>query len=487
MSKGNRKREAAALRRAEEECARQEKRRRHRRNAWIAAGVAVVTAAGVCAGVFAGLHHKKVTDPAYIQHHTIAASSDNYEVTQAMMTYFINSTALNFAEYYEDYLDTLGLDTTQPLADQTCYFDSSMSWLQYFAESAQDTVNWMLGFAEEARANGRTLSDEDQETIASMMNQITPADYGEHLTEEDIRACLELYYLAEQQETAVNDSLVFTDEEIEAYYEENKLDYLTADYAYYTVTFGENGDCESEEEALSLAQELAAASDTDFESRVKALLVKSGVYTEETVGEGYPAECESAGYAYTADDGFSDWLFADGRAAGDATVTTESGACTVYRVTRAPARDSSPTVDVRHILLSASTYGSDEEAQTKAQAVLDEWKNGAASEESFGELAATYSEDSNAASGGLYTGVTEGQMVETFNDWCFDTARQPGDTGIVQTSYGFHVMYFVGAREAWYSSARTALGNARYDAVYEGYLDTYHVTVNQEAVDAIEM
>ena len=34
-------------------------------------------------------------------------------------------------------------------------------------------------------------------------------------------------------------------------------------------------------------------------------------------------------------------------------------------------------------------------------------------------------------------------MVQPFNDWCFDPARQSGDTGIVETSYGFHVMYFV--------------------------------------------
>ena len=33
-------------------------------------------------------------------------------------------------------------------------------------------------------------------------------------------------------------------------------------------------------------------------------------------------------------------------------------------------------------------------------------------------------------------------MVTEFNDWCFDESRQPGDTGIVETSYGVHVMYF---------------------------------------------
>ena len=44
--------------------------------------------------------------------------------------------------------------------------------------------------------------------------------------------------------------------------------------------------------------------------------------------------------------------------------------------------------------------------------------------------------------GGLYTQVYQGQMVAAFNDWCFDSARKVGDTGIVETPYGYHVMYY---------------------------------------------
>ena len=42
-----------------------------------------------------------------------------------------------------------------------------------------------------------------------------------------------------------------------------------------------------------------------------------------------------------------------------------------------------------------------------------------------------------------------GQMVETFNDWCFADGRQPGDYGIVKTDYGYHLMYFVGRTPIW--------------------------------------
>ena len=73
----------------------------------------------------------------------------------------------------------------------------------------------------------------------------------------------------------------------------------------------------------------------------------------------------------------------------------------------------------------------------------------AITEENFIELVEQYSEDPGSnTNGGLYEGVYKGQMVEEFNDFCFDESRKPGDTGIVygeSSSYaGYHVMYFVG-------------------------------------------
>ena len=61
--------------------------------------------------------------------------------------------------------------------------------------------------------------------------------------------------------------------------------------------------------------------------------------------------------------------------------------------------------------------------------------------------------------GGLYEDVKPGQMVTEFNDWCFDQSRQPGDSGIVKTDFGYHIMYFVGQTEtkAWMETVRDQL------------------------------
>ena len=83
-------------------------------------------------------------------------------------------------------------------------------------------------------------------------------------------------------------------------------------------------------------------------------------------------------------------------------------------------------------------------ARTKAEEILAEWKAGDATEDSFAKLAMEDSADGSKYTGGLYTRITKGQMVEAFNDWCFDSSRKSGDTDVVDTTYGSHVMYFVG-------------------------------------------
>ena len=57
-----------------------------------------------------------------------------------------------------------------------------------------------------------------------------------------------------------------------------------------------------------------------------------------------------------------------------------------------------------------------------------------------------------------------------FDAWCFDASRQPGDTGIVKTDYGYHIMYFSSTSEHayWYVRAE------------DDYLNELSVSVLQE-------
>ncbi|MBR2977814.1 MAG: peptidylprolyl isomerase, partial [Oscillospiraceae bacterium] len=93
-----------------------------------------------------------------------------------------------------------------------------------------------------------------------------------------------------------------------------------------------------------------------------------------------------------------------------------------------------------------------------------------------------HSED-NAENGGLYENVTKGQMVRSFNDWCFDAARKPGDTGIVETEYGYHVMYFVGEGEnARYKMVTDEMKTNHQTAWVMKLTEGYEVKVNESGM-----
>ena len=70
-------------------------------------------------------------------------------------------------------------------------------------------------------------------------------------------------------------------------------------------------------------------------------------------------------------------------------------------------------------------------------------------------------------------------MVAAFNDWCFDSSRKPGDTGIVETTYGYHVMYFVGTTGQTYRDYQieTALRTEDMNTWYQGLTESYTVTM----------
>ena len=78
-------------------------------------------------------------------------------------------------------------------------------------------------------------------------------------------------------------------------------------------------------------------------------------------------------------------------------------------------------------------------------------------------MANTYSSDPGSnTNGGLYTDVAEGDMLETFNDWIMDESHQTGDTGLVKTVHGYHIMYYVEDEDIWYTTASKDLRNERF-------------------------
>lgn len=156
-------------------------------------------------------------------------------------------------------------------------------------------------------------------------------------------------------------------------------------------------------------------------------------------------------------------------------------------------------VSVRHILISPE--GDKDEtlndwtqeqwaaAETKAAEIYTLWQEDP-SEENFAALATEYTDDTGSAeNGGLYEDFATNAMVEEFSDWSFDPERMAGDTGIVKTTYGYHIMYFVEQTEtrAWFDTARTDMLGARIEAYVTELCETYPVRFDYTLVRVFDM
>lgn len=155
------------------------------------------------------------------------------------------------------------------------------------------------------------------------------------------------------------------------------------------------------------------------------------------------------------------------------------------------------TVDVRHILITpestpvdGSTTGettiSDEawaDAEAKAKEILSQYLAGDKTEDSFATLANENSQDPGSnTNGGLYTGVSQGDTVEAFDAWCFDDGRQVGDTDIVKTSYGYHVMLYCGSATVWQEQVKSDILTEKTNNFVEEALAANPTTIDYSAI-----
>ena len=189
------------------------------------------------------------------------------------------------------------------------------------------------------------------------------------------------------------------------------------------------------------------------------------------------------------------WLFDETTKVGDTKTITSEGdkksTYSVYFMTATSHLDESATKDVAHILVSFDDYKTgttitdEEKAKAKAEAdkILADYLAGEKTQAAFEKLGEEKTADSNV----VYEGVSKGDMVEEFENWIFDEARTVGETGIVETTYGYHVMYFIGdGKLAWENTAHSGVLNDLFTEWVETNATTYNYTAKESVVNSIK-
>ena len=333
----------------------------------------------------------------------VVATMGDAKLTNTELQVYYWMQVYDFLNQYGSYASMFGLDYTQPM-DRQMSIEGTMTWQQYFLNTALDAWTNYQAMRHEAEANGFVLEQEYADYLAELPNtmaesaaqmgyenaeQMVQRDMGPGATMDGYMKYLNTYYMGYMYYGSSMEKVSVSDAEIEAYFDAHAAEYL------------ENGLEKTDERWVD----------------VRHILI-------------------------TPEGGTTD----------------ESGA-TVY---------------------------SEEEwaaAETKANEVLNEWLSKNPDEDGFSVMAQTYSQDpGSATNGGLYEDVYVGQMVPEFESWCFDASRQHGDYGIVKTTYGYHIMYFVGSDLVWYLTAENDLMSEKSNEFLQDILAKHPAEIDYSAI-----
>ena len=335
---------------------------------------------------------------------TVVATSGSRELTNGQLQIYYWLEVQNFLANYGSYIAYIGLDLTQPLDTQVCTFsDTPMTWQQYFLSSA--LANWhnYAALAEEGELNGFEMDQEYADMIQKLPESLatdagvqgfgSAEEYlaynvGAGATVADYQAYMTTYYEGFMYFQSRYESMVPTQEELDAYFAEHEEEYaaqgVTRDGIYVDVRH--------------------------------ILVLPEGATVETIYSQTFPEEAWAVG-------------------------------------------------------------------EKNANDILNQWLSGEQTEDAFAALANEFSADPGSnTNGGLYTDVYVGMMVEEFEAWCFDEARQVGDYGIVKTALGYHIMYFSGSRPAWVSTVESDLLGERGRNLINETTAKYTMTVDYSKI-----
>ena len=434
--------------------------------------VALITVIAIGVGV--------ITNSGVLLRSATAAKSEHFEVDNAMFSYLFYTEFIGeMEEYSEYYASYYGFDENKDLKKQN--YDEKTTWFEYFVKMAKSRLMDMLLLAEAATQNGIVIDEDDNayikneiellETSAMLEGVSTKkyiADtYGKGVKQKDIENALKIILLANKQYEHLEESLEFTEQELNEYFEQNSKGYAKADIRKYTFS-GDN----AEQNAKRLEK---AKTEDEYKQILTDILKESGKYTDSKITT-LVDKTLIEGYEYSGLSELDDWVFG-GATAGSAKTVLISGEYTVYMVVKPAYTDEYVTKNIRHILISADAQGSMAKASVKAKEVLAEFEQTDKSEAAFKELALKYNTDPGSyTSGGLYENVLKETYVEEFENWCFDESRNKGDYEIIKTTYGYHIMYFLGdGLLSWQAQIKQELATAKLNKVYDTYATQYKI------------
>ncbi|MDE6675165.1 MAG: hypothetical protein K2K19_10215 [Acetatifactor sp.] len=380
------------------------------------------------------------------------------KITKVEFDYHYAMAKSSFIAQYSYYLSMMGMDSST--IDSQMY-STDMTFKDYFEQLAVGNIQSTKAMKAEAQEAGfiYNTDEEYEKTMADLrdraaengttLNKYIKGIFGSYATQSRLESVIREGILTTAYYEQVSGDSEPSDAEIDSYYAENKNNYDVVDYYLNIVeaqlpTAAPDGSTTLDENGNEVAyqpteEEIATAMEAAREEAEDGM---ASMLTDDNFREAQ--SYSSVSYLLNT------WLFDEARAEGDTTVVEDTINNRYMAVSFGRRyRVETPTVDTRAIVTQSMD----------AQSILDEWKNGAATEESFIELCARY--DENGAEDGLYEGIEADSMSEEMNAWLGDASRQAGDVAAFTEEDGTnYVFYYVGTNApSWKLSIHDLLLN----------------------------
>ncbi len=515
--------------------------------------IAVIVIAAIALGCVTGILNycgvlQKAVQVGYVGNEKISYAEYLYYYSRAYNQLSYNAQYYKYYGYDYGYDTSLApQDQEKKTKDED---GNEITWVEYLHDQAVKTAQMYLAFYQEAKEAGTELTEadlaevdkqiEDLREEASTANQSSNSSssdnenqragyslnaylrkaYGNGVTERFLKKQLKMESLVKKFYNDKSDEFEkgYTEDEVKKVFDESPDSYQFVTlrlYQFKNESLKQN-DGESDDD-LKKRQ-----SESDAKTKANANEMFDGVTDEKSfvtlatkynTTEDYDADSStlikaalksqsqfnsSATYLESMNSDLATWAFEGSTKAGDKKLIEDSDNGAYYVALMVNPKHDVNTVTVRHILFltqdsqTGKALSDDEiqKAKDKASETLAKWKAGEATEDSFATFATDLTEDTGSSSnGGLYENVVPGQMTGAFDKWIFDDSRKAGDTDIVESEYGYHIIYFVSKNGTYADSAiRSSLASEDLEKFSDEILesDKYVIGVGPKRVNYIE-
>lgn len=395
-------------------------------------------------------------------------------------------------------------------------YGKNPTWADYLDSISIQNAYMNRELAASAKKSGLKLSKDDQKQIDSTVEQMRKnaaendmsldaffrENYGKGVNEKLFREVYKTEILANKysEKKAAEFEKSVKEKDILNEYNKNKSKYDLTDVRIFSLSAASSTAKDDKTKATKSANDTKAkaqsmldaiTNEETFKQQAEKYKPKEQTLDlskdENTLIKGQKKDYYSGNISKEA----AEWLYNKDRKIGDKQifeVEQQDGSVTyfiLYVVKTSYQDQSHEKANVRHILISFDENLEDgkevkvtdklkAEKRKVAEDILNEWKNGKATEDSFAKLATKKSNDSGSApDGGLIKDVTKkAQLVDPFKNWSLAIERKVGDTDIIESTYGYHIMYCssVSKTPLWKAEIKSTLANNKTEKFFKDFM-----------------